>query len=224
MARAEGDLPEAEFSEQITPTGYEMPPTDPTGQALALVPDENGPVIRPARPDPAPPLPPNSADLDKPGTAPQNVAPPNHFEQVPSAPIAAPPPLPLYLQDPGPPPRLPRNMNLRKFDRASYQFKAVGGGRPNYRPLLWACAVVGLLILFLLMVVKIQNRPADLPATPTPQSYSIILKIEASQVIQTSQLSQRSGWLTDRRAGSSERRVVVGRNTLQSVNLPIRIE
>ncbi len=78
--------------------------------------------------------------------------------------------LPLHLRNPGPPPRVPRNADLTTYGRTSYRLREIRHDYTNRRPLLWACAAIGLFLLFLLMVVKPQNRLLDNPVAvePTP--------------------------------------------------------
>ncbi len=182
--------PEEEAAFQ--PTQPKEPPTEPD-QVLALVAphartDEQNP---PPVPDPAEPLP-GSSSLQPTSTAPRSqssqslttldttAAPPTVInDPQPSLPATgplengSPPPAPLYLQNPGPPPRLPRNRNVNNLGRSSYRYKGTASGQANYRWLLWVCATLGLVILYLLLVVKIQNRTVNGPAIENyPESYS----------------------------------------------------
>ncbi len=89
---------------------------------------------------------------------------------TPPPPIAPVEDVPLYLRDPGPPPRLPRKMDFTSNGQTSYRLREVRHGYINRRPLLWACAIIGLVVLYLLIVAKVQNRPAESQNSlePTP--------------------------------------------------------
>ncbi len=82
------------------------------------------------------------------------------YPTYPTAYPTAPEP-PLYLRNPGPPPRLPRNTNVTNFGRSSFRLRNSGSARPNYVPHLVVCAIVGLVLLFVLIVIKPQNRSVD---------------------------------------------------------------
>ncbi|HEX2912937.1 MAG TPA: hypothetical protein VH186_19175 [Chloroflexia bacterium] len=76
----------------------------------------------------------------------------------PSIPEPGPVELPLYLRDPGPPPKLPRRLEVRFADHASYRIRGVD--RTNtHRKLLWSAAALGVVLLFVLIVIKPQNKP-----------------------------------------------------------------
>jgi hypothetical protein len=75
---------------------------------------------------------------------------------VPVAPPVA--EVPLYLRNPGPPPRLPRNRDVKSLGRTSYRFQEVKFDYTNRRGLLYACAVIGIILLFVLTVLKPQDR------------------------------------------------------------------
>lgn len=73
---------------------------------------------------------------------------------------------PLYLRNPGPPPKLPRNADLTGVGRSSYRFQGVRTSG-DYRTLLIACAVVGLILLFILAVLRPQDN-LKIPAVSVP--------------------------------------------------------
>lgn len=76
-------------------------------------------------------------------------------------PVVLPPEVPLYLRNPGPPPRLPRNQNVKSLGRTSYRFQEVKFGYSNRRALLYICAVIGIILLFVLIVLKPQDRKIE---------------------------------------------------------------
>jgi hypothetical protein len=83
---------------------------------------------------------------------------------VENIPVTPPPPaeLPLYLRNPGPPPRLPRNPEVKSLGRTSYRFREVQFGYANHRVLLYACAVIGIILLFVIIVLKPQDRKVEI--------------------------------------------------------------
>lgn len=125
-------------------------------QALARLDPEDEPVI-----GPRPVIPAASGSADASGHEPEQ-------EPAPPAPIPL-AEIPLYLRNPGPPPRLPRNADFTSYGRTSYRLNSVQRGY-NRRPLLWACAVIGVAILYVLLIVKPQNRLLEDPVAiePTP--------------------------------------------------------
>ena len=105
----------------------------------------------------------------------------------PYLPVIPPAETPLYLRNPGPPPKLPHNRNVTSLGRTSYRFQEVRFGYTNRRTLLYICAVIGIILLFVIVVIRPQDRKVEnsLPlasasstitvsATPTPKP-SIIL-------------------------------------------------
>lgn len=76
-------------------------------------------------------------------------------------PVAPPAEVPLYLRNPGPPPRLPRNLEVKSLGRTSYRFQEVQYGYANRRTMLYVCAVIGIILLFVLVVLKPQDRKIE---------------------------------------------------------------
>lgn len=102
------------------------------------------------------------ADLTQPSLevslplAPELSSPPSTLLAPPPEQVATPPP--LYLRNPGPPPRLPRNWNVNNLGRSSYRFREIGPGKANRRPLLWLCALLGIGLLYVLLVMQPQRQ------------------------------------------------------------------
>ncbi len=76
-------------------------------------------------------------------------------------PVVLPAEVPVYLRNPGPPPRLPRNSNVKSLGRTSYRFQEVKFGYSNSRTLLYICALIGVVLLFVLLVLKPQDRKVE---------------------------------------------------------------
>jgi hypothetical protein len=98
------------------------------------------------------------------GSADDGTIPPAHTQSAPLAlPVQnAPVPyqdanMPLYLRNPGPPPKLPRNADLTGVGRSSYRFRGIGSNG-DYRVLLIGCAAIGLIMLFILVVLRPQDN------------------------------------------------------------------
>jgi hypothetical protein len=110
------------------------------------------------------------------------------YNYNPYLPVIPPAEPPLYLRNPGPPPKLPRNRKVTSLGRTSYRFQEVRFGYTNRRTLLYICAVIGIILLFVIIVIRPQNRKVEntlplasaastvtLAATPTPKPAVIIV-------------------------------------------------
>lgn len=72
------------------------------------------------------------------------------------------PEIPLYMRNPGPPPRLPHNRAVKSLGRTSYRFQQVQFGYANHRKLLYICAAIGIILLFVLVVIRPQDRKVEI--------------------------------------------------------------
>lgn len=80
----------------------------------------------------------------------------------PMLPAIPPAEIPLYLRNPGPPPKLPRNRSVKSLGRTSYRFQQVQFGYNNHRTLLYICAVIGIILLFVIIVIRPQDRKVEI--------------------------------------------------------------
>ncbi len=69
--------------------------------------------------------------------------------------------VPLYMRNPGPPPKLPRNLNVKSLGRSSYRFQQVQFGYTNRRTQLYICALIGIILLFVIIVIRPQDRKVE---------------------------------------------------------------
>jgi hypothetical protein len=116
--------------------------------------------IEPAREEPEFQAEVREEDLQNPPLAAFEMNTDTEAENIPVAP-PAPAEMPLYLRNPGPAPRLPRNLEVKSLGRTSYRFQEVQFGYANRRVLLYACAVIGIILLFVIIVLKPQDRKVE---------------------------------------------------------------
>lgn len=76
-------------------------------------------------------------------------------------PATLPPEVPVFMRNPGPPPRLPHNREVKSLGRTSYRFQQVQYGYANHRKLLYICAAIGLILLFVIVVIRPQDRKVE---------------------------------------------------------------
>jgi hypothetical protein len=122
-----------------------------------------------------------------------------NYNYNPYLPVIPPAEPPLYLRNPGPPPKLPRNRNVTSLGRTSYRFQEVRFGYTNRRTLLYICAVIGIILLFVIIVIRPQDRKventlpvasaasttATVAATPTPKPAVIIVPADEQFAVVT---------------------------------------
>lgn len=75
--------------------------------------------------------------------------------------------VPVFLRNPGPPPKMPRNSELLGAGRNSYRFREIRAGAGDYKWWLLGCVVAGLILLAVLAIGKPQkNIVVSLPSLP----------------------------------------------------------
>lgn len=75
--------------------------------------------------------------------------------------------VPIFLRNPGPPPKMPRNSELLGAGRNSYRFREIRASAGDYKWWLLSCAIAGLILLGILAIGKPQkNIVVSLPNLP----------------------------------------------------------